>query len=95
MMAAGLLEEARSLYPYRDLNALQTVGYRELFGYFDGLMTIEEAVSEIKKNTRRFAKRQGTWYRKDPNIRWFDYQAKTEEIISFVKTQSKQLNFRA
>lgn len=95
MMAAGLLEEARSVYPYKDLNALQTVGYRELFGYFDGLMTIEEAVSEIKKNTRRFAKRQGTWYRKDPNIRWFDYQTKTEEIISFIKTQSKQINFRA
>jgi tRNA dimethylallyltransferase len=88
MMAEGLLEEARSLYPHRDLNALQTVGYRELFSHFEGDLTLEEAVSEIKKNTRRFAKRQGTWYRKDKTIKWFDYQTETKDIISFIKTRS-------
>lgn len=88
MMTEGLLEEARSLYPHRDLNALQTVGYRELFSHFEGDLTLEEAVSEIKKNTRRFAKRQGTWYRKDKTINWFDYQTETKDIISFIKTRS-------
>jgi len=70
------------------LNALQTVGYRELFSYFDGNITIEEAVSEIKKNTRRFAKRQGTWYRKDDTIKWFDYQTKTKDIFDFIKNKA-------
>ena len=87
MMSQGLLEEARSLYPNRNLNALQTVGYRELFSYFDGHITIEEAVSEIKKNTRRFAKRQGTWYRKDDTIKWFDYQTKAKDIFDFIKNK--------
>lgn len=88
MMSQGLLEEAKSLYPNRNLNALQTVGYRELFSYFDGHTTIQEAVSEIKKNTRRFAKRQGTWYRKDDTIKWFDYQTKAKEIFDFIKNKA-------
>ena len=64
MMAAGLLEEAKSLYPFRHLNALQTVGYKELFSYIEGEFTLDFAVDEIKKNTRRYAKRQITWFKK-------------------------------
>ena len=71
MLEAGLEAEARALYPYRALNALQTVGYRELFDYFDGTTTREMAVELIKRNTRRYAKRQLTWFRRDPEIRWF------------------------
>ena len=65
MMADGLLEEARGLYPYRDLNALNTVGYRELFDYFDGKCTLEQAVMDIKTHTRRYAKRQITWFKRE------------------------------
>ncbi len=71
MMNAGLEAEARALYPYRALNSLQTVGYRELFDYFDGRITREEAIELIKRNTRRYAKRQLTWFRRDAEIRWF------------------------
>lgn len=87
MMLQGLLEESQSLYEHRDLNALQTVGYKELFAYFDGLYSLEEAVNEIKKNTRRFAKRQGTWFRRDPEITWFDYKTDLDEILSFIDSQ--------
>ncbi|MBQ6156881.1 MAG: tRNA (adenosine(37)-N6)-dimethylallyltransferase MiaA [Bacteroidales bacterium] len=65
MMADGLLEEARGLYPYRDLNALNTVGYRELFDHFDGKCTLEQAVTDIKTHTRRYAKRQITWFKRE------------------------------
>jgi tRNA dimethylallyltransferase len=65
MMQAGLLEEVRSLIPYQHLNALNTVGYKELFDYFNGVNNLEKAVEEIKKNTRQYAKRQLTWFRKD------------------------------
>jgi tRNA dimethylallyltransferase len=65
MMAEGLLEEAKSLYPFKHLNALQTVGYSELFAHFDGEMTLEEAVDKIKQHTRNYAKRQMTWFRKN------------------------------
>lgn len=82
MLANGLLEEAEKLYPNKDLNALQTVGYRELFSFFDGEFTQEFAISEIKKNTRRFAKRQGTWFKKDEETLWFDYQTNINEIIT-------------
>lgn len=71
MVADGLEAEARALYPYRTLNALQTVGYREFFDYFEGRTSYEEAVSLIKRNSRRYAKRQLTWFRRDPEIRWF------------------------
>jgi len=71
MMAAGLLEEVTGLLPFRRLNALNTVGYRELFACLDGECTLEEAVRLIKANTRRYAKRQMTWFRKDPSIRWY------------------------
>jgi tRNA dimethylallyltransferase len=81
MMKNGLLDEAKELFQYRNLNALQTVGYKELFSYLDGNFTKEFAISEIKKNTRRFAKRQGTWFKKDTNTFWFDYQTDPNTII--------------
>ena len=84
MMVDGLLEEANKLYPNKNLNALQTVGYRELFSYFDGDFTKEFAIAEIKKNTRRFAKRQGTWFRKDEKTLWFDYQRNITDIIDLI-----------
>ncbi len=83
MLAEGLEAEARALYPYRALNALQTVGYRELFDFFDGRTTRDEAVELIKRNSRRYAKRQLTWFRRDSEIRWFapdDFQAITDYI---------------
>ncbi|MEO9571639.1 MAG: tRNA (adenosine(37)-N6)-dimethylallyltransferase MiaA [Polaribacter sp.] len=82
MIANGLLEEAKLLHNHKTLNALQTVGYRELFSYFDGDFTKEFAISEIKKNTRRFAKRQGTWFKKDQNTFWFNYKTEIETIIA-------------
>jgi len=88
MIAAGLIEEARSLYTHREKNALQTVGYRELFTYFDGNISKEEAISEIKKNTRRFAKRQGTWFKKNEAINWFDYRTNPSEIIAFINEEN-------
>lgn len=85
MIANGLLEEAKVLLPYKHLNALNTVGYKELFEHFEGNSTLEFAISEIKKNTRRFAKRQLTWFRKDKSIKWFDYKTDIEEIIRFIE----------
>ncbi|MBV9987264.1 MAG: tRNA (adenosine(37)-N6)-dimethylallyltransferase MiaA [Chitinophagaceae bacterium] len=70
MMEDGLLAEVEALQPYRSHNGLQTVGYRELFGYLDGHCSLEQAVADIKTNTRQYAKRQMTWFRKDPEIRW-------------------------
>lgn len=72
MMDAGLLDEVRSLLPYRHLTALQTVGYRELFDYLDGTVSLDEAVSLIQKNSRHYAKRQLTWWRRDESIRWME-----------------------
>lgn len=87
MMENGLEAEARALYPSRELNALNTVGYKELFEYFDGKLDKEMAVSEIKKNTRRFAKRQLTWFRKDESIKWFDYQSDPDKVIRFIESE--------
>ncbi|MFI2742826.1 tRNA (adenosine(37)-N6)-dimethylallyltransferase MiaA [Zhouia sp. PK063] len=86
MMQNGLLEEAQKLYSHKELNALQTVGYKELFNHFDGDWTLDFAVSEIKKNTRRFAKRQLTWFRKDQSIKWFDFKTQFTEIEAFCNT---------
>lgn len=83
MMDAGLEAEARALYPFRALNALQTVGYRELFDFFDGRISRDEAVELIKRNSRRYAKRQLTWFRRDPGIRWFSPND-DEAIIRYV-----------
>lgn len=95
MMQDGLLAEARSLYPYRHLNALQTVGYQELFAHFEGEYDQETAVAEIKKNTRRFAKRQGTWFRKDPDIHWVSYVANLNEVTGYLDAQIKALSDEA
>ncbi|PCJ94059.1 MAG: tRNA (adenosine(37)-N6)-dimethylallyltransferase MiaA [Flavobacteriaceae bacterium] len=81
MKEAGLLEEAKSLLAHKHLNALQTVGYKELFKYFDGEWTLDFALSEIKKNTRRFAKRQLTWFRKNENTLWFNHDYKIENVL--------------
>ena len=83
MMADGLLEEAKALYPKRNLNALNTVGYKELFDYIDGRWPLEEAVERIKGNTRRYARKQLTWFKKDENIRWF-HPDETETIIKYI-----------
>ena len=83
MMADGLLEEAKALYPKRHLNALNTVGYKELFDYIDGRWPLEEAVERIKGNTRRYARKQLTWYKKDEQIRWF-HPDDTEQIINYI-----------
>lgn len=72
MIDRGLVEEVRSLLPYRDCQALQTVGYREIFDYLDKKISLEEAVRLIQRNTRHYAKRQLTWWRRDPDIRWID-----------------------
>ena len=85
MIEKGLIEEAKKLHPHKNLNALQTVGYRELFEYFEGNFTKEFAIDEIKKNSRRFAKRQGTWFRKDSNILWFDFQEDVQNIIKTIE----------
>jgi tRNA dimethylallyltransferase len=85
MLQEGLLEEATALYQFKNLNALQTVGYRELFDYLEGKCTLEFAIDEIKKNTRRFAKRQVTWNKKDTEINWFNFQTPVTEIFTFTK----------
>lgn len=83
MVAEGLVEEARRLYPKRHLNALQTVGYRELFDHFDGKCSMEEAIELIKRNSRRYAKRQMTWFRRDESIGWFSPKD-IDDIIAFI-----------
>lgn len=85
MMQEGLLEEVQKLAPKKDLNALNTVGYKELFKYLNGEWSLEEAVEEIKKNTRRFAKRQLTWFRKNKEIQWFDYENPAPAVIEYLE----------
>ncbi|MEY4963917.1 MAG: hypothetical protein RLZZ323_1236 [Bacteroidota bacterium] len=89
MLNEGLLAEAKELYPHKELNALQTVGYRELFRYFDGEDTLDFAIEEIKKNTRRFSKRQLTWFKRTENAKWFDYLSDRKEIIDYITEKSK------
>jgi len=84
MMQDGLLDEVRSLFDYRNLNALHTVGYKELFEYFDGKSELDFAISEIKKNSRRYAKRQNTWFKRNNEIQWFDYQSPAEGVIKYI-----------
>lgn len=87
MIKNGLVEEARKLYRNRDLNALNTVGYKELFAYFNDETDLQTAISEIKKNTRRFAKRQLTWFRKDNSISWFKYDEDFQLIIDHIESE--------
>lgn len=83
MMADGLLDEARRVYPLRHLNSLNTVGYKELFACFDGTMTLDQAIEKIKRNTRVYSKKQVTWYKKDPDMHWFSPDDK-EAIIEYI-----------
>ncbi|MDN5578145.1 MAG: tRNA (adenosine(37)-N6)-dimethylallyltransferase MiaA [Chryseobacterium sp.] len=84
MLENGLIDEARSLMDFRKYVALQTVGYSELFRYFDGEWNLDFAVEEIKKNSRRFAKRQLTWYRKETNIHWVNFENSVQESLSLL-----------
>jgi len=84
MFKQGLIEEAQQLFPLRHLNALNTVGYKELFSYFKKEIELENCIEEIKKNTRRFAKRQLTWFNKDKEITWFNYNERST-ILSHIK----------
>ena len=86
MMAEGLEAEARAMLPHRHLNALQTVGFSEMFDYFDGAITKEEAVELIKRNSRRYAKRQMTWFRRDKEICWFE-KPNAEEVIAYLENR--------
>jgi len=83
MMATGLLQEAQALYGQRHLNALNTVGYKEMFSYMDGQWTLQEAVERMKGNTRRYARKQLTWYKRDEDMTWFDADNK-EEILKYI-----------
>ena len=83
MVAEGLEEEARRLYPHRHLNSLNTVGYKEMFNYIEGTWSLDEAIERIKGNTRRYARKQLTWYKKDDDIVWFD-AAETEIINKYL-----------
>jgi len=87
MITEGLVKEAESLFPSKQLNALQTVGYKELFDYFDGMNSLDFAIEEIKKNTRRFSKRQLTWFKRIENVAWFDYLNSKDEIIEHIKLE--------
>jgi tRNA dimethylallyltransferase len=83
MVAAGLFDEAKALYPFRSHNALQTVGYREIFDYIDGLYSREETIELLKRNSRRYAKRQLTWFKKDPAMKWF-HPDEIDNIVSYI-----------
>ncbi len=86
MVENGLLEEVKSLIRFKNNLALQTVGYSELFKYFEGIWTLDFALEEIKKNSRRFAKRQLTWYRKEENIHWVNFENAKEESLSLLNS---------
>jgi len=90
MIQDGLLEEVETLLSKQGLNALETVGYKELFSYFNKEWPLDFAISEIKKNTRRFAKRQLTWYRKNESVKWFDYLTPVEEITTYINKTIKK-----
>lgn len=86
MVEQGLVEEARNVYPYKQLNSLNTVGYRELFAYFDGELSLDAAIEQIKANSRKYARKQLTWFRKDKLINWFDVQNE-KAIFEFIKQE--------
>lgn len=88
MIENGLMNEVKNLNNKKHLNALQTVGYTEMFTHLEGVITFEKAVEEIKKNSRRYAKRQLSWWRKDESIKWFEYDDKIENIINYIKLKT-------
>ena len=85
MIASGLIDEARRMHPYKGVNALNTVGYKELFDYFDGNCTLEEAIFRIKCNTHKYCRKQLTWFKRDKDIRWFSPD-NVEEIINYIRS---------
>lgn len=87
MLENGLFKEVQSLYKYRNLNALQTVGYREFFDFLDSKINFNQAIELTKMNTRRFAKRQLTWYNKQTDIQWFDYKTNLSEIVNYINSK--------
>lgn len=87
MMQQGLLKEVKNLQHLQHLNALKTVGYSEMFKFLDGEWTLDFAISEVQKNTRRYAKRQLTWFRKQEDITWFDYQAPIENVLKTIENK--------
>ena len=88
MMEAGLLDEAKTVYQYRKLNTLNTVGYKELFSFLDGECTLDEAIDLIQRNSRKYARKQLTWFRRDPEISWFEPE-EVQEIISYIDQKMK------
>lgn len=94
MMNEGLEAEARAMLPHRSCNALQTVGFSEMFDYFDGHTTRDEAVELIKRNTRRYAKRQMTWFRRDAEVRWFT-KPKTAEVVEYIDSQFGEYDIKS
>ena len=86
MMRQGLLDEAKAVYPLKGLNALNTVGYKELFAYFDGDIPLEEAVRRIQSNSREYMRKQLTWFKKDQDIQWFNPD-NIEEILNYIDNQ--------
>ena len=86
MIGQGLEQEARAMLPYRELNALNTVGYKEMFQYFDGAIPLEEAVRQIQSNSRRYARKQLTWYKRDAEILWFNPE-NVKEIINYIDSR--------
>ncbi len=91
MMESDLVEEAKRLLPYRNLNALNTVGYKELFDHFDGKCSLEEAIEKIKTNTRRYAKRQLTWFKRDADIKWFE-PGELTEVVEWIEHNQRSKN---
>lgn len=91
MMADGLLEEARRVFPFKHLNALNTVGYKELFHYFEGIWPLDFAVEKIKRNSRVYARKQMTWFKRDPEIKWF-HPAEEEAILEYIHSQMAGAN---
>jgi len=89
MIEEGLIEEVRAVYPFRQLNSLNTVGYKELFEYFDNNITLDTAIELIKRNSRRYARRQLTWFNKDKAITWFEPN-QTQEIINYLDSRIRK-----
>lgn len=87
MINNGFVEEAKKVYPLRGLNSLNTVGYKELFDYFDGNISLDDAIFKIQSNTRRYARKQLTWYKKDENMKWFEPN-NVEEILKYIETKT-------
>lgn len=89
MIEKGLVEEVRSLLPYRNENALNTVGYKEIFKYLDGEISLDEAIRQIQSNSRQYARKQLTWYKRDEEMKWFE-NAEAEEIIEYINSRIRQ-----